>query len=76
MKTTTTSLLTVALVVTVAALASAQAGPRGSGRGFGMRSWALHENGVDSIATRIELTDEQRGQLADLARAFQDEKDD
>jgi len=73
MRIVTTSLLTAALVATGVALASAQGGPRGSGYGFGMRSWALHENGVDSIAARVELTDEQRGQLEGLARGFQDE---
>jgi hypothetical protein len=41
-----------------------------------MRSWALYENGVDSIATIIDLTAEQRAQLDELVQRFHSENSD
>jgi Spy/CpxP family protein refolding chaperone len=63
----------VSLATVVAVSAMAQGGPRGSGQAFGMGSWVLHENGVDSIAAIIDLTQEQRTQLDELAFKFRSE---
>jgi hypothetical protein len=61
---------------TLAGSGEAQWGPRGTGYGFGMRSWVLYENGVDSLAARIDLSEQQRSQLAELARTFRAENAD
>jgi Spy/CpxP family protein refolding chaperone len=68
--------LTALLSAVLAGTAAAQWGPRGTGYGFGMRSWVLYENGVDSLAARIDLTEQQRSQLAELARTFRSENAD
>ncbi|UCG85697.1 MAG: Spy/CpxP family protein refolding chaperone [Gemmatimonadota bacterium] len=68
--------LTALLSATMASTGVAQWGPRGAGYGFGMRSWVLYEGGVDSLATRIELTEQQRSQLTELAQAFREENSD
>lgn len=49
---------------------AAQRGPRGSGYGFGMRSWVLYEGGVDSLATVVDLSEQQRAELTELAQSF------
>ena len=65
--------VTACLAVALVAPLAAQGGPRGSGQGFGMRSWVLQQGGVDSIAAIIDLTEEQRSQLDELARSFHEE---
>jgi Spy/CpxP family protein refolding chaperone len=76
MKLTRTITVTAALGVILAGPALAQRGPRGSGAGFGMRSWVLYENGVDSLAARIDLTDGQRSRLEALAQEFRSQNAD
>ena len=76
MRTPRTALLTALLASVAVTGVSAQAGPRGSGLGFGMRSWALYENGVDSIAAVIDLTAEQRTQLDELVQRFHSDNSD
>jgi Spy/CpxP family protein refolding chaperone len=76
MKLTKTITVTAALGIVLAGTALAQRGPRGQGAGVGMRSWVLYENGVDSIAARIDLTDEQRSHLDSLAQQFRSENAD
>jgi len=76
MRLTRTITVTAALGAMLAGPALAQRGPRGSGAGFGMRSWVLYENGIDSLAARIDLTDEQRSRLDALAQGFRSENAD
>ncbi len=76
MKLTGRIALTVALAMVLAGSALAQRGPRGTGAGFGMRSWVLDENGLDSLAARADLTDEQRLRLDGLAQEFRTENAD
>ena len=76
MKVAATLAVTACLVAATAISAVAQGGPRGSGQGFGMRSWALYESGVDSIAAVIDLTEEQRAQLDELVHSFRNENSD
>ncbi len=76
MKFKRTITLTAALGVALAGSVLAQRGPRGSGAGFGMRSWVLYENGVDSLAERIDLTDEQRDRIEALAHEFHNDNAD
>ena len=76
MRVTRTLAMTFGLATALAVSAAPQAGPRGSGQGFGMRSWALYENGVDSIAAVVDLTEEQRAQLDELAQNFRSENSD
>lgn len=76
MRLTRTITVTAALGVVLAGTALAQRGPRGPGAGFGMRSWVLYENGIDSLAARIDLTDEQRSRLDALAQEFRSENAD
>lgn len=76
MKLTKTITVTAALGIVLASTALAQRGPRAQGTGVGMRSWVLYENGVDSIAARIDLTDEQRSHLDSLAQQFRSENAD
>lgn len=45
-------------------------------RGVGLGNWALHEGGVDSLAARFQLTDEQKAQFQELADRFQSENSD
>jgi len=68
--------MTFGLATALAVSAAPQGGPRGSGQGFGMRSWALYEGGVDSIAAVVDLTEEQRAQLDELAQRFRSENSD
>jgi hypothetical protein len=68
--------VTAALGIVLAGTALAQRGPRGQGAGLGMRSWVLYENGVDSLAARTDLTDEQRSRLDSLAQQFRSENAD
>jgi hypothetical protein len=42
-------------------------------RGVGLGNWALHENGVDSIAARFQLTEQQRAEFEALAQGFRSE---
>jgi hypothetical protein len=76
MKLTGRIALTVALAVVLAGSALAQRGPRGTGTGFGVRSWVLYENGLDSLAVAADLTDEQRVRLDGLAQEFRTENAD
>jgi Spy/CpxP family protein refolding chaperone len=80
MKTLRPIALTLALAAIAAGPALAQRGQGGFGRGeawgfrgAGLGNWALHEGGIDSIAARFQLTDEQRGELEQLAAAFREE---
>ena len=80
--------LTLALVVGVAGLASAQRGGwggrgmhgmgmgMGPGAGAGIAQWIIQEDGLDRLADRVELTDEQRGRLQDLVDSFRRENAD
>lgn len=45
-------------------------------RGVGLGNWALHENGIDSIAARYQLTEEQRAQFEELGAQFRTENVD
>ena len=67
------------LAVAAAGSAAAQRGPGsfrgGPGMGMGLRL-LLEEDGLERFATRLELTDEQRGQLNDLVEAFKNETSD
>ncbi len=76
MRVTRTLAMTFGLATALAVSAAPQAGPRGSGNAFGMRSWVLYENGVDSIAAVVDLTEEQRAQLDELAQSFRSENSD
>ena len=76
MRVTRTLAMTFGLATALAVSAAPQGGPRGSGYGFGMRSWVLYENGVDSIAAVVDLTEEQRAQLDELAQSFRSENSD
>jgi hypothetical protein len=68
--------LAAGLSASLAGPLTAQWGPRGSGLGFGMRSWVLYDGGVDSLAAVVDLSEQQRGELAELAGSFRTENAD
>ena len=75
--------MSVALAVLAGGTALAQRGRGGFGRGeawgfrgVGLGNWALHENGIDSIAARFQLTEEQRAQFEELGANFRSENAD